>query len=434
MAWSNKAVWRKNVPDKRKDFPTKSDQKSGGITLKTQDYRTKTLFLEHKNPSFGGAWGVGIDIGYSGTKIFSPNIVACFPSFAVPVDGSLINISSPDSATILYRDSETGRIWRVGKTAQDNISIHDPDSNTASIYDRQRYFSPQFLVFARTALGIACTKNEFGDPDGKKIYLQTGLPNKYLKSDSNQIVSVLSGEHAFDLKVGSSEWKHYEITLELSKKDVTLQPIGTLLSVATDNNGMATPDAEKIMRSMSFVLDPGFGTMDYFSLMGRELKNDETLTEYSMKRVLEEASEKIYKKYGVEIPVPSFQKYLDLGYVTRFDRKERRGYNEDFADILEECSREIANQAIDKLCDLFDNFLEYNYLVITGGTGEAWYPYFEEALAGIPNLTLVPGNRGTEGFMTDGNGNSTGLPFFFSNARGYYFYLQSRLAKEHRSS
>ena len=124
------------------------------------------------------------------------------------------------------------------------------------------------------------------------------------------------------------------------------------------------------------------------------------------------------------------QKYLSQGYITQFDKTTRRGYNYDFSGILEECNRNVAKEAIDYFCELFNYFLEYRYLILTGGTGEAWFPYFKDALSGIPNLTVVPGNKGTEGFFRDEEGNASPLPFFFSNVRGYYFSLQLRLMRD----
>ena len=72
---------------------------------------------------------------------------------------------------------------------------------------------------------------------------------------------------------------------------------------------------------------------------------------------------------------------------------------------------------------MYNNLLDYKYLVLTGGTGEAWYKIFEEQLSGMPNLTLVPGNKNTEGLGPDGEA----LPFIFSNVRGYYIFLQRKL-------
>ena len=89
--------------------------------MRTDTFRTKTLILERENISFGDTWGIAIDIGYSGTKIYSPNCIACFPSFAVQVRGNLLQMITTDESTIYYRD-ENGIVWKVGKAAQDSIS------------------------------------------------------------------------------------------------------------------------------------------------------------------------------------------------------------------------------------------------------------------------------------------------------------------------
>lgn len=410
----------------------KETEKKGGFEnyMSTANFRTKTIFIKRKNCSAGNAWGIAVDIGYSGTKLFSPNCVACFPSFASPVEGAMLEVSAPGETNILYRDGETGIIWKVGKAAQDAVSTQDPDQNSTAIYGRQRYFNPMYLVIARTAMGIACTKNEYGDPNEKKICLQTGLPNSYLKSDTPLIREALTGTHIFDLKIGSKEWKHYEINLEKEDINVMAQPIGTLLSVSADNNGAATQDSMKYLRASVAICDPGFGTMDCFSLKGGEMKKVETSTEFTMLKVLAETSEKIFRKYNTEIPVPAMQKYLERGYITQFNRATKRGSNVDFNDVLDTCNKEIAGKTIDKLCELFDNLLDYDYLIVTGGTGEAWYPYFVDAFQGLPNLTLIPGNQNTEGMLTAVDGTAQPLPFIFSNARGYYMFLQRKLSQE----
>ncbi len=428
MPWNNRPERRTNQIkiDKKNDITNKAE----GGTMKTQDFRTRTMMIDHKNPACGRAWGIGVDVGYSGTKLFSPNRVACFPSYATPVTGSLLNLDTPDDSTIFYRDSETRKVWRVGQSAQDSISLQDPDQNSESIYDRQRYLTPMYLVVARTAMGIACSKNEYGEPGNRKVYLQTGLPNQYLKSDTEDMVRVLAGKHSFDLKIGGGGWQHFDIELDTSTIDVMAQPTGTLISVSTDNNGAQTPDYSAVTREPVVLLDPGFGTMDYFAFRGSEIVRYDTSQDFTMKRVLTDTSAKIFKQYRVEIPIPAMQKYLSQGYITQFDKATRRGYNYDFSEILEECNQNVAKEAIDYFCELFNYFLEYRYLILTGGTGEAWFRYFKEALAGIPNLTVLPGNKGTEGFFQDSDGNGSPLPFFFSNVRGYYFSLQLRLMRD----
>lgn len=394
--------------------------------MQTQAYRTRTILQERKNfTTREDIWGIAIDIGYSGTKIYSPNIIACFPSYAARVSGNLLQMASTDENAILYKD-ENGEIWKVGKIAQDAMSPDDADSSSMAIYGRKRYFDPMFLVIARTAIGIASRKNAYGDPEGKKICLETGLPNSYIRMDAPLLKEVFTGHHTFDLRIGTGDWQHFDLTLDANDIFVMQQPMGTLLSITTDDNGNSIPDAVDYYSSALLIIDPGFGTFDCFSLKGAEMAGVETYTAYSMKQVFANTVEKIQAEYGTEIPVPTIQKYLDAGFFTQYDRKTRTGKNIPFEEILNECSREVAQAAVDKVCEVYGDLLEFKYLVITGGTGEAWYEEFANAFKGLPNLKIIPGNVNTDGILVDEHGNKTPLPFIFSNVRGYYMYLQHK--------
>lgn len=50
--------------------------------MKCIDYRTKTIFKEADNGYTGNGyfWESALDIGYSGVKLYGPNLCAVFPS------------------------------------------------------------------------------------------------------------------------------------------------------------------------------------------------------------------------------------------------------------------------------------------------------------------------------------------------------------------
>ena len=60
------------------------------------------------------------------------------------------------------------------------------------------------------------------------------------------------------------------------------------------------------------------------------------------------------------------------------------------------------------------HFDDIKYLIMAGGTGIAWYPYFKERLKDIP-LEVIAGNQ------------NSNLPGVYSNARGYYMYRLNQL-------
>ena len=192
--------------------------------------------------------------------------------------------------------------------------------------------------------------------------------------------------------------------------------MGTMMSVSLGNNGMTMKDAIPYFQSEMLIFDPGFGTLDTFSLTNGEIIHEpQTFNDLGMKRVLDLTSEKILETYGVDIPVPAMQSYLQRGSIPILDRKSHKVVNHPFDALLEQASRETCTAAINKILDVYNDLVDYKYLVVTGGTGEAWYPYIKEYFEGYDNLEIIPGNK------------NSSLPFVFGNVRGYFLGLINTL-------
>ena len=203
-----------------------------------------------------------------------------------------------------------------------------------------------------------------------------------------------------------------------------LQPMGSFISVSTGQDGHQRAEFERYASSTTIVCDPGFGTYDCFLLKGQMITDKETFASLGMKEVLIETSRRIQEQYGVEIPIPVMQKFLEIGTFPTYDRKTLTSANVPFDSILEKCSRNVAEKALEKTKGY--HLDECQYMILTGGTGEAWYPYFKDRLKGMTNLTIVPGNQNTMGILKGKNGEPLPLPFIFGNVRGYYMALFNR--------
>lgn len=69
--------------------------------------------------------------------------------------------------------------------------------------------------------------------------------------------------------------------------------------------------------------------------------------------------------------------------------------------------------------EIYNPPVEFDYLVLTAGTGEAWKEYFfnHPCFKDSGTVQVLPGNYG-----------DPTLPWLFSNARGYFVYALSRAA------
>ena len=383
--------------------------------IDTKEFRTKTVFVERNNGDLPDVWEIALDIGYSYVKVFSPNMVAMFPSYAKKKNVERGTIGTLPKEFIRYKDLETGEMWLVGQAAQDNIELQDTSDSEAALYGRERYTDPMFAVIARTGLGIAMLENEYGVRGDRPICVQTGLPPEYMRGDKRLLVESLSGRHHFSLRLGWKKEVEFDFTIDPENVFVMSQPMGTLFSVAVDSNHQFVPNASDIFEKNTFVFDAGFGTLDPFPIKNHQLQKSETFPDLGMHQILKETCDEIYEKYGQEIPVHAMQRYLDRTTVRCFDQKTFASKDMPFDDILEEASNRICDMALNKIAQIYPLY-EYDYFIVTGGTGAAWSKRIKERLKNMETLEIIDGGRNDD------------LPAVFANARGYYMYRYSKIA------
>lgn len=378
--------------------------------MDTKNFKTKTVFKMRDNGDSGSKWCVALDVGYSAVKVFSPNIYAEFASYAKKEPANFIGKIGGN--VILYQDLETGETWTVGETAQDRIDISDANETEAGLYNRQRYNSPMFLVLCRTGIGISCLNLASNAPNGRELFVQTGLPPRYLKSDQEMMKNVIRGRHHFSLQLGSGEKMEFDLYIKPENIDVISQPRGTLYSVAVGNDHQLTENAESLLNSSVVVFDAGFGTLDIFPLMANHVEESQTFDNLGMKRVFQETVAEINRRYDQDLTVPVFQKYLTTG-AFRYQKRDPEGrmITKDipFDDILKEKNYQVCMEAVDKLEQVVP-MAGYNYLIITGGTSAAWNQIIRDRFKTSSTLTIIAGNR------------NDSISMAFANVRGYFMY------------
>ena len=374
-------------------------------------FNTPQEIIEGKYP-VKNFWIIAVDIGFSSVKGLAPNKRFCFPSYVKKMNSSLMSIDEED---IYYRDKDG--TYLIGTKAQDLVRADDTN-DTDSSFDRNRYFTKEFVILARTAVAIGLMNNEERGNQGQlRPFVQTGLPAAYLKADAPKIKAAFSQPGTYEIKIGSGKWLQFENTLKSSDINVTSQPAGTLNSILFDDNGEPRKQARQIMEKNIIIADFGFGTFDPYGVVNREKVLEESINNLGMKRVLEVASEYIYKEFNMDIKIPQMRKCMKDGYFKIVDIQQMTSKKIPLDSYIERACKEVATQAATKLYEMAGYFQDYDILVVTGGTGAAWFDYFKEALAGMEDLEIIPGNDGNE------------LPIYYANARGYYMSAYRRLRK-----
>lgn len=380
--------------------------------MNTNEFKTKTIFQPRQNPSVKEYWGIAMDIGFSSVKTISPNQVACFPSYARKLAKGQKFLGEADKKNILYRD-ENGDEWLVGTYAQNMIHSDDSDSLSTGLFLKNRFASPMFRVIARVGLALGMMDNTYGSPKGKTLAVQTGLPPEHMDEYTQDLKEALAGEHEFEIKIGEGKWEKVKYSLPMQNIRVMEQPMGSLIAVSTDRNGGPIPGANKYLTSNVLVIDPGFGTTDTFNIVERRVTGNATWEDLGMNAVLQDVCNTLYenKEYHVRMTVPAIQKCLEKGTVRVIDKKQRKSTDKPFGEILEASSRKICNSMLAKLDETYQGLFDYDYLIVTGGLGAAWFNQIKNYYAGLETLKVI---AGTENDTLDG---------VFSNVRGYYMSL-----------
>lgn len=386
--------------------------------MNTNQFRTKTISKPRKNPSVAGKWGIAIDVGYSAVKVMSPNGYFSFPSVAVKVPYGTADstIGKLSNASIAYRDDK-GNEYLIGEDAEKELRGND--SATSILYTRDRYNHDEYLVISEVGLGLGAMSNQHGEPSKSSFYVMTGLPPEYLEEDEPIIKDVFRGNHKFSLKIGNKpDWIEFDIEIKPENIKVMAQPMGSLISIATDINGGNTEKAKDYMDSNILIFDPGFGTLDTFEIRNHRLGSNKTWDDLGMKRVLQETADELKRKYSVTTTVSALEVDLDKGYVVISDKRTHSSKKQEFGDILEQANKKICEDALNAIDSCYDYLSSYDYLVIAGGTGSAWEKHIRERYKAMQTLTIINANI-----------NDSNMDSIFSNVRGYYMSLLSELKR-----
>lgn len=380
-----------------------------GTTFQTQAFKTRTIF--NKTPASGkeNEWVIGLDVGYSAVKGMSANAVFCFPSYVAKAQPDA-SMKAAESTDIRYRDS-TGT-YVVGDLASYRIADANIMDSESDMTGRNWYLSQRFRISMAVGLAMGMDVNSFGSPVNKKLIVQTGLPPKVRKADTADLKEAMAGEYDFEMKLGRNDWKRYQFTIEEKNIYVTDQPLGALVSASCDRKGRSVPAAKNYFSSNVLVFDPGFVTLDLYTVVRGEITGSETFENLGMHEIFKRTCDDIAEIYGKHMEVAALLPNLETGTIKIKDKKDKMKQSiVDFKDLLQKNCLGVCEDALEKLKLITNYFEKTDYIIAAGGTYEAWKGYFNSVFENMEGLKIVPANI-----------NEPELSNIFSNVRGYYYY------------
>ena len=376
--------------------------------MNTINFSTRSeIKFNRSNTKVDGIHILGLDMGYSGPKCYHENGNFVFPNFCKKITGELFgNLGRND---IVYENLDTGDMYCVGDMAVKSLSDDTVVAEDA-IFGRNHYLHADFKVVFEAALGVALWDI---DTDGSDVFLQTGLPPAYMKKDEQYLRMVVEGEHNFKLTI-ARETKEFHINLRKNMIDVMSQPMGSFNSLLFKDDGSYAPRAAELMKSNLLLFDNGFRTLDTFFIKANQLESKDSNNTLGMHRVFDETRKMISEELGAEIGIIAMQNVLKTGVVRVNDLATFSSREYEIAEYLDAANKKVCAEAIESIKDyIFD----IKFLIMTGGTSDAWLDMFKEKLSFAP-VEILTGKE------------NSNLPLIYQNARGYYMYRLHKLQQE----
>lgn len=321
---------------------------------------------------------VALDPGFDSIKVVANGKAFKFPFAAEETDERKITDYGIRDDFILYRDA-SGSTYRVGQYARellfDNKDSAALDERMKEFYSEKRFISSEFLVGLRTAIALAIANNGMTEDRALDIHLMVTLPHAIRQKYAASIIGNAAGEHHFSIRQGAGPENVYHFNIREDHIHTVSQTIAAILGETSDEQGNI--DQEKffyLSNGPTLVIDGGYYTTGLV-VVSRGGSVDDTKTEsdtlHAMRNVNEALADALQDKrpdlkhFVVEYLLQSGGKikYLEDGTAKTIDLYALRA----------EKAAMVCDSLIQHLNQKYNNLLDINYVLVTGGTGAVFF-------------------------------------------------------------
>lgn len=347
---------------------------------------------------------ISLDPGYDGVKVTAEGLTFDFPSVVVDITGKEENfIAGFSKKNYILSHYIPNRSHLLGEHAEMLILENDIErafEEKAGMLDSYEKFSTQDSeITLITAIGMSLIrvsqfreKHNIGpqidltkpiNEDSKlKIFVSVALPHDAVDKAWPGIKQKLVGRKQFAIETENGRFD-LDFTIEEGHCQATSQVIDAFIGTIIDDNGNYYSEVEEdvfLTELPAVVIDGGFKTTADFGLTKNLMvENAKSEFDYSMSIVYKNVAKRIKQDYERDVKYYQLKAILknDDGKIMVIDENDR-SKEVDIKPLLEEEKRKIAHVYIEHICNKYNNLLNHKKLIIGGGTGAAFYPYFKE--------------------------------------------------------
>ncbi|MGM9934247.1 ParM/StbA family protein [uncultured Clostridium sp.] len=332
---------------------------------------------------------IAVDPGFDTIKVIANGKFFKFPFNTEKTDEKKISNMTVADDFILYRnkDNET---WRIGQYARELIfekkDSSDIEEKMKSFYSEKRFVSDEFTIGLRTAIAMAVSElGLYDEINNINIFIMVALPHSVRDNYSTQVKSILCGNHDYFVKIGKEPEEEYTYIIDEDNIFTVSQTVASILGETSDDDGNIDEDKFYYLSDgPTLVIDGGFYTIGEVAVdRGGSINEEKTFsdTEHAMKNINMEIAKEL------EDQRPDIKYYVIEYLMTKNDGKVKY-LNDGKADIIDlnilkkDKIKEMSYRFIESLNKKYNNLLDFNYVLVTGGTGACYYDYLKEYYVG----------------------------------------------------
>lgn len=323
---------------------------------------------------------IAIDPGFDTIKVAANGRVFKFPFAVVETDERKMNDYNLRDSFLCHKD-EHGTTSRVGLYAQELIFEQKDkagvEAHMEDFYTERRFTSGEFKIGLQTAIALALQKENLPSNYNGTIYLMVALPHACRNRYAPSVIGAAAGEHHFFLRSGTDPENEFRFRINEQHIFTVSQTIASVLGETSDDRGNI--DKQKffyLSNGPTLILDGGYYTMGIVEMSkGGSVDDDKTEsdTEHAMRNVNMAIANEIRAQR------PDVQHYM-IEYLLRQGNGQIRYMDHGHAAVID--LEKIRKAAVKQICGDFikylnskyNNLLDVNYVLVTGGTGACFYP------------------------------------------------------------
>lgn len=359
---------------------------------------------------------IAVDPGFDSTKIVINGIMFNVPNCIVDISGKMDSLLWARKSGFLLSHYIDGNDYLVGREARKLLLQQD----TREKQLRKRDMMDSYLMFTTqdfeinlfTTIGLALVKySEYskkkdikpvldiqpGDSEDiinknraelKRFSLIIGvsLPNDAVASAWPSVKQKLIGDHQYSIE---TEDGYYGLSFTVKPGYVTILPQATtaLLGAACDDEGYEDENSAILSKLPVLVIDGGYKTIGLVKLTTTRMTDQaESNTDFAMGNVHKRVAERIrneYKRNDIyDFNIPSILEDQSNDGEIVYVNEDGNTESLNVRDMVWEEVEKVCDELIEYINKKYENLVDIRQILVTGGTGAAYYDHILEYVKG----------------------------------------------------